>query len=87
MYINHKVKFIDETEEKNKDSFYCPMCNYPLITFSDFNKYEEYSVCHNCFVQFAESRKKEWKDGWRPSKKEIKEYIYLRKQINKIHLK
>ena len=87
MYINHKVNFIDKTSKDKKDSFYCPMCYYPLISFKDFNSFEEYAVCNKCFLQFAESRKKEWKDGWRPSKKAIKEYIYLRNQINKIHLK
>ena len=87
MFISNKIKFIDLTNENKKDSFYCNICTNPLISFKDFIKYEEYEACDNCFIKFVESRKKEWKDGWRPSKKEIKEYIYIRNQINKTHLR
>ena len=80
MYINHKIIFENNTDKKDK--FFCDICNYPLITLDDFKSNSEYKCCHERFLTHAESRKKEWLAGWRPSKKEINRYIKLRKQIN-----
>jgi len=79
MYINSKIRIIDNTKEK--ESFFCDYCKFSLISFDDFNCHKEWNVCHNCYLQFVESRKKEWKEGWRPSKKEFKEYINYIKSI------
>ena len=39
--------------------------------FADFEKDGEYECCHKCYLQFAESRREEWKNGWRPKKEEV----------------
>jgi hypothetical protein len=82
MYINRKVLFINENKD-NHDQFYCNLCSYPLITMLDFEKSKEYCVCNNCYLEFVESRQEDWKEGWRPEPLKLKEYIKLRKQLDK----
>ena len=77
MYTNHEVILIGEDEEK--DEFFCPVCTFPLATVLDFRHYRSYHCCHECYLTFCESRRKEWKEGWRPDKTVIEEYIYNRK--------
>lgn len=79
MYIKDKVIFIDKTNNK-KDNFYCNLCKYPLITMHDFNYHKEHLTCNECYLTFVEARKKEWSEGWRPSKEKVKEYLKNRKQ-------
>ena len=79
MYISSKIKIIDDTKEK--EHFFCNHCSFPLKSFEDFNYHKEWNVCHQCYLNFVEGRKSEWKEGWRPSKKEFKEYINYIKSI------
>ena len=80
MYTKHKFKVININKQSNiKENFYCLICNYPLIYFEDFNTNDEYGCCHECYLSFAEARRKEWLEGWRPTEKKIKSYINLRK--------
>lgn len=79
MFINPDIKLIDKTGEK--DNFFCNLCGFPLQTHDDFKKHKEYSCCAECYLTYAESRRKEWKDGWRPEQTVLDEYIYMRKQI------
>lgn len=83
MYIKNKIKFVNEDTTSKKESFYCQLCNYPLITMLDFEKSNEYNACNECYLEFIESRRKDWKEGWRPDKSALHEYIYLRKQLDK----
>ena len=78
MYINNKIKFIDNTTEN--DEFYCNICNFPFLSLSDFEKKKDYGCCFECYLQFVEARREEWSKGWRPNKNVIKEYVNLRKQ-------
>tara|TARA_B100000700_G_scaffold322256_2_gene423320 strand:- start:1431 stop:1697 length:267 start_codon:yes stop_codon:yes gene_type:complete len=78
MYIKAKVVFEDEDESED---FFCPVCSFPLATGEDFLAYKNYNCCNECFLTFAESRKEDWKDGWRPNQTKIEEYIYLRKSM------
>ena len=80
MFINPKIKVIGTT---NKENFYCSVCNFPLLTFDDFNKNKEYDCCQNCYLEFAESRRKEWKNGWRPNKSDVNSYISIRRKLYK----
>lgn len=74
-----KIKFSESTNDNN--TFFCNLCKFPLITFLDFEKQEEYDCCQNCYMQFVESRKKEWQEGWRPKRKEVDSYIRLRNNV------
>jgi len=78
MFISPKIKIIGK---HIKENFYCNLCNYPLLTLEDFNKEKLYQCCHECYLSFIESRKNEWKNGWRTNKKEIDSYISIRNKL------
>jgi hypothetical protein len=42
---------------------------------------KDYNCCHSCFLKWAESRKEDWKTGWRPSEKEVKAHVKLNQRI------
>jgi hypothetical protein len=80
MYINPEIRIVDETKEKQK--FFCDICEFPLLTMMDFSSEREYGCCNECYLTFAEARRKAWKEGWRPEESAVEEYIYLRKKAN-----
>jgi len=84
MSIALKIKVLNEPE---KESFYCQLCSYPLLRREDFQYNKEYECCCECFLTFAESRKKEWQNGWRPEKSELDSYILLRNKNNRKEIK
>ena len=79
MYTSNNFVIIDDT--KSKDNFFCTHCKCVLVSYEDFKLHKEWGTCNHCYLNFVESRKKEWKEGWRPSKKEFKEYINYIKSI------
>ena len=79
MSTSNEITFIDKV--KTKENFFCDICKFPLIDYLDFNTSKKYSSCHDCYLQFIESRKKEWQSGWRPNKLTIKNYITKKKSI------
>jgi len=80
MFISPKIREIGEFK---KERFYCKVCQYPLLTAEDFEKDSEYECCHECYLQFAESRREEWKNGWRPKKSVVNSYISIRRKLYK----
>lgn len=81
MFTKDEIVFINKTNKKDK--MFCSICNYPFIKKEDFEFSNSYSTCNECFLTFIEARKNEWRDGWRPDKQQIKEYILYRKSIIK----
>jgi len=77
MYTSLKITLIDNVSED--ESFFCKLCRFPLRTQEDFSHHKTYFCCYECYLTYAESRRKEWKEGWRPDKKTLEEYIYKRK--------
>ena len=77
MYTNLNITLIDKTDAD--DHFFCDLCRFPLRTQKDFQHNKENNCCHECYLTYAESRKKEWQTGWRPDKETLEEYIYKRK--------
>ncbi len=81
MFIKNNIKVIDKTIDK--EYFYCKICSFPLVTIDDFRRMESFNCCEECFVKFAESRKEEWLEGFRPKKEEVNNYIKTKKQLYK----
>ena len=82
MYINPKVIFKNYCENKKVDNFFCTLCGLPHTSHEDFEKSKEWKgICHECYLTFIETRRKEWKDGWRPDKETLETYIYNRRNV------
>ena len=81
MYTNLKVLIIDNNKKKDT-AFFCKICTYPLITQKDFLSNKDYSCCNECYLNFVESRKEEWKTGYRIDKAALSKYLNMRKQLN-----
>lgn len=81
MYINLKVTLVDKTECAS-NSFFCKICKYPLITQKDFASSKDYNCCNECYLNFVQSRKEEWKKGFKIDKTELSKYLNIRKQLN-----
>jgi hypothetical protein len=77
MFITPEVVLYDDTNEK--EDFFCNICQFPLTNYLDFKYNKEYNCCNECYLQFVEARRKEWKEGWRPDKTVLEQYIYKRK--------
>ena len=84
MFTSRNIKVIGEFK---KERFYCEICQYPLLSAQDFEKDSEYECCHECYLQFAESRRDEWKNGWRPKKSVVNSYISIRRKLYKQSIK
>ena len=81
MSIKNRVTFIDDLINK-KDSFFCDICNYPFCSYEDFKTKNKHNCCFDCYLKFIEARKKEWNDGWRPTKETIADHIKIKKELN-----
>ena len=80
MYTNLKVNLVKSDDTTS--NFFCKICNYVLITQKDFLCDKEYNCCSECYLQFVESRKEEWKKGYKIDKIELSKYLNIRKQLN-----
>jgi|TARA_R110001583_G_scaffold27302_2_gene97706 hypothetical protein len=86
-----KYKLIDEEiisicpdKDMLKVPLFCPVCNFVMNSADDTECFESSMCCNTCFVKWAESRKKDWNSGWRPTVQEIK----IEKEIRrKMHVK
>ena len=88
MYISPKIELI--TKDKEKESFFCDVCSFCLLSKEDFDYHEKYGTCEECYQTFVEAVNTTWQKGKTLiNKKKLREYIYLRKKISskKINLK
>jgi len=65
----------------NHTPLFCPICNFVMNSARDDSFFLLYDCCADCGIKWAECRKDEWKNGWRPPDDEISSEIYTRKQI------
>lgn len=85
MFINPRIKVIGNKDEK--ESFYCNMCDYPLLTYHDFRINREFECCQECYLTFAECRQDAWKKGWRPKQEDVDNYIKDKKYLYEREIK
>jgi hypothetical protein len=72
------VIIVPECFVESRPRLFCSVCKYVLKTHLDETANEKYECCHDCFLRFAEARKDEWLQGWRP-KKEVLDSIRIEK--------
>jgi len=84
MSIIREIKIVNGSLN---EKFYCDLCSYPLLSQKDFEKSKEYDCCYDCYLTFAESRRVDWKNGWRPEKTKLRDYILLKQKLNSEEIK
>ena len=76
-----KYIIISNLKNNCNRNLFCNVCTYALKTSFDMTCNENFDCCHDCYLRFCESRKKEWKEGWRPKKEDIEAIIYQKDRI------
>ncbi len=71
---------IDNTDSNRK--LWCDLCEYILITYEDIQLNKKNGCCEECWLRFGESRRSEWKRGWRPDKETLERYKLERSILN-----
>tara|TARA_Y100000034_G_C6671235_1_gene294683 strand:- start:257 stop:565 length:309 start_codon:yes stop_codon:yes gene_type:complete len=67
------IKPIDESHPTIPLS--CSLCGFLFKGMEDIIMFKRYGVCSECGLRWAQCRELEWHSGWRPSPKEIENYI------------
>lgn len=49
----------------------CPVCERLYRSRDDEASHREFECCNLCALQWAHSRRKEWQEGWRPSRDQV----------------
>ncbi len=60
----------------------CSVCKTLFRNRDDEEAFLELSCCHFCAITWAHARKKEWNEGWRPTKSEIEEAVLVRSPLS-----
>jgi len=82
-YLDDNIVVIDSSiTTDNLTSLFCPVCDFIMNSARDNSFFLVYECCADCGTKWAECRKDEWKNGWRPSDDEISSEIDARKQIS-----
>ena len=68
------VKVYVDKDLSEVSSSFCSICDFAMLTQSDFDFFKQFQCCSFCAMKFAESRKEEWKSGWRPSAEDVEEF-------------
>lgn len=61
---------------------FCPVCNFVMNSASDVEAFEIAKCCDECYIKWAQARKKDWEEGWRPAKEEIEIEKEIRRKMN-----
>lgn len=58
---------------------FCPLCNYPILTYQDSLSFKSDEVCEMCNLYWITGNKEKYINGWRPEGKEWIEYLDMKK--------
>lgn len=50
---------------------FCTVCDHVMRPEIDKESYEKFSCCDSCATMWAYPNKEKWKEGWRPSQKDL----------------
>ena len=57
----------------------CDICGFALRDMQDVNEHNMHGCCTECSLYFRQPNIKKWKSGWRPTRKEIENVIFINK--------
>ncbi len=62
---------IKPVEDDTPTPLACPICEALLRSRDDEVSYRDYECCYRCAMNWAHARRKEWKEGWRPTPEQV----------------
>ena len=58
----------------------CKICGFALRDMQDVFAHSQHGCCTDCSLYFRQPNIKKWSDGWRPTRKQIENIIFINKQ-------
>lgn len=74
---NHNCKTKNKIE-KQKDNRVCPTCKTYSFSGRDDLYMNRFETCRLCYYEFIEHNENNWKQGWRPTREQIRESLRRR---------
>jgi len=65
---------------KINQKLFCDLCDYLSVTSQDHQSKLSVGVCRQCELKFFQPNREKWKNGWRPTTKDINKF---KKEIEK----
>ena len=59
----------------------CPVCDYLFRTKNDEESFSLFGCCESCEIFWARPHQEDWREGWRPTKEEVRAKVG-RKKLN-----
>lgn len=63
---------------KDRVPFFCPVCHSPQSTSLAADSYRRVQACDLCETYIYYLNKEKWNEGWRPSVREARRYLWQR---------
>tara|TARA_B100000212_G_scaffold266227_1_gene205731 strand:- start:2114 stop:2383 length:270 start_codon:yes stop_codon:yes gene_type:complete len=73
------IKIILPANYKRGDAD-CSVCGLALRDMQDVFEHRQHGCCTDCSLIFRQPNTKKWTDGWRPSRKQVLDAIFIDKQ-------
>ncbi len=64
--------------QKNKHDRTCPVCKTYSFSGRDDLYMNRFETCRLCYYEFVEHNEENWKQGWRPNREQLRQYIRRR---------
>lgn len=78
-YPDKKISVITPRDFEDQYPIFCPVCEKSMNARIDEIYYGKFECCADCGMKWAEVNRSKWKEGWRPSRDNIKEEIKNRR--------
>ena len=69
-------------DDFSKVDFDCPVCDLALRHYDDVISVKWVGCCEDCQISFYWPNKKEWENGWRPKKEDLRNVLNNYKCLN-----
>ena len=77
-YTKHNYVVVTPLDSPAPVPLDCPVCGFLMRDQMDIISYNEFTCCDACSLKWAQPRRKDWCNGWRPSHQEIHEEVLIR---------
>ena len=77
-YYSSDIVVTRPNEDKAYISLTCPVCEEVMIKKEDDIYFKKFKCCFLCGIEWADTNREKWNNGWRPSESKIKKSLKIR---------